>query len=265
MIQFELTQGSGKTKKVHPFSVPQIQDITVSRFVKFQEDVMTLKPQSLAEYESEQDEVKSKLLIDKIEPEEIINEWGDHYLRVVQFWTKIPLELLSLLTREQSSWVYKVMTMTLLRHKHDPNKMSFSHKGMTFLFPPAFENNLIKGQKDYMKGTRIIDMVEAFQFEKFGTQLSKSEWGSLPFIIAILCRQKGEELPVMSADREKFIGERKMIMDSLPLQHAFDVAFFLTSQKLISKKYSDLFSLLHLKKELQQEKISGTYMVGTSH
>lgn len=264
MIEFEIIQGKGETKKVHPFSIPEIDEITVSRFVKFHEEIMVHKPKSLVDYDNAKTEEEKKKVIETIEPDEIVNAWGDHYLRVVQFWTKIPENLIIHLTREQLMWVYRVMTMTLLRHNFDDKKQSFTHLGEVYCYPPAPENNLVK-RKDYMKGTRIVDVVEAFQFEKFSNMLSKSEWGALPFIIGILCRKMNEELPVMSAEREKFIAERKLIMDSLPLSEAFNVAFFLTRQKLISKQYSNLFSLLQLKRELTQEKISGTFMVGQSH
>lgn len=262
MVVFELTDLDGK--KV-PFNIPEnLTEITVAQFVKFHETVIQKKPKNLAEYEKlTEKEEKEKFMLE-IEVDEIVSKWNDYYVNSIQFWTEMSDEHAGQLTREQVSWIYNLIQLNISSHKADEKKTQFTHKKETYYFPPAPLSELSGGQKSYMKGSRVIDIIEAFQFDKFSKALSKSDWGALPYLLAILCKKKDEQLPIKSEKREFWIVNRKNIMDTLPLSEAFDLAFFLTVQKSILEKYSSLFSLLQIKKHLISQSTFGTRMVGTS-
>jgi hypothetical protein len=260
MVVFEV---SGNGEKPHKFNCPEgIHEITLGKFIKFKETVDKAKPKTLIEYEALKDETERRKYLDKIEPEEIVNNWTDYYIAFIQYFTGIPDELAVNLEREQISWIYKLISLSILTHQYDENKSQFTHKGETYFYPPAPLSEFTK-KKDYMKGTRVIEVIESFQYEKFSAAISTTDWGALPFIIAILCKRKDEQLPLKTDKREHWLVTRKQLFDTLPLSEAFDVAFFLTKQKVISENISPLFSLLRLRKSLTNQNTFGTHTVGS--
>lgn len=256
---------SGFKEEPLKYNCPEgLHEITLGKFIKFKETVDKAKPKTLAEYESIENETEKQKFLESVDPEEIVNAWTDYYVSFVQFFTGIEDEVAAIMEREQVSFVYKLINLSILSYQYNDNKTEFTHKGETYYFPPA-PLSQISRRKEPMKGTRVIDTIEAFQYDKFSAAISKSDWGVLPIIIAILCKRKDEEMPLKTTLRENWLMTRKKIFETLPLNEALDVAFFLTGQRRISESLSPLFSILQLKKSLTNQSMFGTHTVGSQH
>lgn len=259
MLVFEVSDNAGLSKK---FNAPEsISEITLGEFIKFQETIHAEKPKTLVGYEAIDDEAERLKFISTVSDEEIVVKWTEYYVRFVQYFTKLPDKYALNLEREQVSWLYKLISLSILTHTYNEEKDSFTHKGQTYFYPPAPLSPL-NLKKQYLKGSRVIDVIEAFQYEKFSKQLSVSQWGVLPYLIAILCKKENEQLPLKTTERELWLAERKQEFETLPLSDAFDVGFFLTKQKVISENLSPLYSLLQLRKHLTKKKKFGKHTVG---
>ena len=260
MIVIEVSDNEGLSKK---FNVPEgINEITLGEFIKFQETIHAQKPKTLVGYEAIEDETERLKFISTVTEEDIVINWTEYYVKFVQYFTKLPDKFALNLEREQVSWLYKLISLSILTHTYNEEKDSFTHKGQIYFYPPA-PLSPVNLKKQYLKGTRVIDVIESFQYEKFSKQLSVSQWGVLPYILAILCKKENEQLPLKTTERELWLAERKQEFETLPLSEAFDVGFFLTKQKVISENLSPLFSLLQLRKSLTNQKRFGKHTVGS--
>lgn len=246
MIVLEITKRSDDTKQEFQFE-ESLSEVTLKRFVDFKETVEANKPKSLSDYE-ECAADKREAMVATIELKEF-DKWQDYFVEFAKYWAKIPDEFAVELREEEITFLYSHINKALVQFYFDENKKSFKHNGIEYQYPEA-PLNPFYNKKEYMKGNRLIDTITAMQFDMFATQLGKSQWNVLPKIIAIICKKKGEEMPLNSVSREKWIAERSKLFDSLPLTEALNVAFFLSSRKRIYQNALNRFSNLQYQDQL---------------
>lgn len=246
MILIEITKRSDGTKREFQFE-ESLSEVTLKRFVDFKEKVESKKPKSLTDYEECKAE-KREELVKGMDLKEF-DKWQDYFVEFAKYWANIPDEFAVELTEEEISFLYANVNRCLTQIAFDESKTSFKFKGEVYQYPQAPLNPFYQ-TKEYMKGNRLIDTITAMQFDMFATQLGKSQWNVLPKIIAIICKKKGEEMPLNSVIREKWIDERSRLFDTLSLEEALNVAFFLSCRKIIYLKDSSQYSNLLLQDQL---------------
>lgn len=219
-----------------------LAEVSLGRFVEFKNTVDSQKPASLDEFESATEEQRLELM-KKMDANLFVNEWREYMLNVARFWTELPDYFLGELTEEEVIFIYHLINRHVFSFTYNEAKTSFELKGETYYYPPAAINHF-SNQRDYMKGVRVIDSIEAMQFEMYYRQLGESRWAVLPYVAAVLCKKQGEQLPLKSADREQWIAERAKLFEQLPMDEAMNVAFFLIMRNRISTNVSKLYSTL---------------------
>lgn len=241
MLIMEATDRS--SREAIRFELPEkISEITTARFVEYQNTVALSKPKSMIDYE-EADEETRKELLTKMSTADIAVDWTEWIIQFAKFWTKLPDDYIVQLREEEVLFIYKIVNSAVASFVYDADRTFVKLDNKEFKYPPAPLNPLVN-EREYMKGSRIIDTFEALQFEKYWKQLGNSNWSSLPYILAVLLRREGEELPVSSIKRELFIAERAKLFEQLPLDESLNLVFFLTIQKNILKKDFDMYSIL---------------------
>ena len=242
MLILEVTKAS--TGERTEFTLEEnLSEITLGRFVQFKNKIDFKKPESLQQFE-EADEAQRLELMKKMDQSLFVNEWRDFMLDVARFWTQLPEDYLAELTEEEVIFVYHLINRHVFTFQYDENKTGFQLDGETYHYPPAAINPF-STQRDYMKGTRVIDSIEAMQFEMYYRQLGESRWAVLPHVAAILCKKEGEQLPLKSSEREQWIADRAKLFEQLPMDEALNIAFFLITQNRISSNVSKLYSTLN--------------------
>lgn len=240
MLVLEVTNAAGEAKE---FQVEEsIQEITLGKFVRFQNDVAITKPASLSAYEEADESGREELLKD-IDVDQITSDWRNYFIAVVAFWTQLEEKWISALTEEEVIFVYNLINGHVFNYKPDESKDSFTLNSTGYYFPSSPISAFSK-QKEYMKGTRVIDSIEAMQFEMYYKQLGPTKWSVLPHIIALLCKRQGEQLPLKQTEREEWIQERATLMEALPLSDALNLAFFLRRRNSIWIRDFALYSIL---------------------
>lgn len=242
MIVLEITKRSDGTRK--EFSFPEsLAEVTLVRFVIFKETIEPKKPKSMVGYEECKTDAEREKLAAGLEPSEF-QLWQDYFILFAMYWAQLPEDFAAELKEEEVMFLYANVARCLNQFTFQPEQESFKHDGVVYNYPNA-PINPFYGKKEYLKGNRLIDTITAMQFDMFSTQLGKSQWNVLPKIVAILCKKKGEEMPLNSVEREKWIDDRAKKFETLPLSDALNVAFFLSCRKIISLSVSSQFSSQH--------------------
>jgi|GEM_PF-4783391 len=228
------------------FSLPQtIGDIKLKRFIEYQNTIALKKPATMQAYQDATEEERIELLA-TFSPTEISVVWMEWLYDFAKFWTGLSEEMIAQLREEEIHFIHKVVNTSIDEFRWNETKDSIQLGEEKYYYPPAPVNPLVN-QVEFMKGSRIIDTLEALQFEMYWKQLGESKWAVLPHIIAILCKRQGEELPLKSLEREKFIAQRAKEFEQLPLDEALNLAFFLSSRKHTYQKDLSLFLTLKQK------------------
>lgn len=230
-----------------------LSEITLGKFIDYQEKIEVFKPKSLVEFEERTNpEDRKKLAEDETSIIVIVNEWLPFLVKFIVYWTNMPNNVATLISVHEAFWLYSVINQNINSFVFDAEKRSFNVGEQSFEYPKR-PINKFTGEKEYLKGTRIIEVIEAFQFELYADQLSKSKFGALPYIIGILCRKENEPLPIDMEQREEFISQRAEIMKELPLDEALNFSFFLPTLNNILKNDSVLYGKLHSTAMPEQE------------
>lgn len=251
MILFEV---NGKE-----YSLPDsLSEVTLDRFIDFQEKVYGKKPETLEEAENLNDPEERKAFISTLSTEEIEGAWFNYYVLYVMYFTELEEDVAGKISKEGIlelyNLIYKLLRVDFVEME------SFEHKGDTYYLPKAPENYIAK-TKLYMQGSTSIEFITAMQYDKYAQKFGNSDWAVYPYIIATICRKKDEQLPLDVNEREQFLESRAKLFKDLTLDKAFNVAFFLLNRKAQLKEYSSLYSLIRLLRQLAQERkrlVSGT-------
>ena len=214
-----------------------LSEITLGKFIQYEEAVAIDKPESLQNLESIKDEDERKKYLAELSDQSITQDWLLFFVDFICFWTDAPEEEVQRIGSHEAIWMYGLINQYISNFEFDKDKTYIDFKGDKYYYPKA-PINVFSKEKEYLKGTKIIEVIEAFSFEQYAEQLSKSNYGVLPFLIAILCRKENETLPLRQDEREEFINDRAQMFRELPMDEVLNFAFFLPMQRRFSKKDS---------------------------
>lgn len=241
MIVFEVKNSLGEVKK---FGFEEsLKEITLRRFIDFKENVEVAKPESLLLYEQAQTKSDKSKILKSYSLDEITDPWNDYTIAFVKFWTGITDDIIAGMKLEDVVYLYAIINNYFDRIDLKEDKLFFEFKGEKYYYPTSLVNPFSK-QKDYMKGSTMVDVIETMQFELFFNAVGTSRWSILPNVVAILCKKENERLPIQSGERETWIAQRAKLMEELPVSDALDVAFFLLKRKNISERDLNKYSTL---------------------
>jgi len=258
MIQLQL-QSHGSSL---PFSFPEsARETTLGTYIAYKTTVEAHKPKSLSDYEEAD---YDSAILEALPLKEITEAWPAYYISFISFWAGIPSDVLALTALHEVTALYKLITVSVAAFDQQSQQLSFTHQGQQYLYPSQ-GTNAISGQIEYLRSASVLEVVEAMQFEEQYGKLKEGYWSALPFIIAILCRRAGEQLPLDAVAREAFLAERAQLFHSLPLQEALNVAFFLPASRHSAANGGSPYSIQPQgESPLPQAKNTGVNMDGTS-
>lgn len=110
-----------------------------------------------------------------------------------------------------------------------------------------FEGEVYYLPEKFMAGSKVIDFMEAAQFQAYYRKLDEGVWGALPFVVSVLARKKGEGY---SEERVLINGER---FKGLGLDVALNVSFFLMRRSVKLNENSLFYILADRLRLLKQE------------
>jgi hypothetical protein len=241
MIKFQITDNKGGQPQILEFE-ESLTEVTLRRFIDFKEKVEVLKPENLAKFESLNEQERFQLLAD-ISLEEIETKWNDYTIEFVKFWAGISDHVIARMSYEDVFHIYSIINNLFSKIQISENEEFFEFQKERYYYPQS-PPNAYSGSKDYLKSNRMVDVIEAMQFELFSSAIGETKWSVLPNIIAILCKKKDEELPIKTAEREQWIAKRAKLFEQLPVNVALNAAFFLLKRKRVSESALSKYSTL---------------------
>jgi len=158
----------------------------------------------------------------------ISQKWHPYQLRVVRALTGIEEEL----TVDQLRYLFERCTAAILQPKEITYKQLYYHDGTTYTLPD-----------ELMKNSTLIEFAEAAQYESALKQATSGDANGLLKMCAVLLKPVGE---VYS---EELFEHNVSAFKTLPLQVAYEVAFFLT---WLSSKYALSFQHSILRAAVQE-------------
>ncbi len=249
--------------------VPEsLNEITLRRFIEYNNTVVTQMPPSMKELTEIEDEIvevkadkkkslklretKEKELREKYNdklkaiPELIIKtQWVDHYEREIQFWSDMPADYKGMIALESLMELRTLINNLMATYIPSRELKSFVFQGETWYLPPP-----------EMNGSTAIEFIESAQYEhnynrmmedskmevdEIGLKVT-SRWNSLLPIVCILCRKEDERNIVLWYQRNNqqspseffdgIIQERKQKFAELPMSVALDVFFSFSVSRL---------------------------------
>jgi len=144
----------------------------------------------------------------------ISQQWHPYQLRVVKALTVVDEEL----TVDQLRYLFQKCTAAILQPKEIHSKQLYYHDGVTHTLPD-----------ELMKNSTLIEFAEAAQYESALKQAQGGDATGLLKMCAVLLKPVGE------AYSEELFERNVLALQTLPLQVAHEVAFFLT---WLSSKYA---------------------------
>jgi len=246
MIAFEITNGDKKYLYKYP---ERASEISLDKLIKYEQEVEAKKPEILKKLEELESEEDRKEYLDSIDPEELERSTISYYLREVQFFTGMKIEHLNLIPVKDPEGYDIFSLRNLIRRPLSEARAevitSFRFMGTEYLLPASPPNLFDPDSLDYMRGSTIGEYCTASELMRSLKKMKKGSIEGLLHIIAVLCRKKGETLPVYPDEQTNFIQERALLFRGLDYQTALNVGFFLTKQEQNSE--SGLRSLLRVR------------------
>lgn len=127
------------------------------------------------------------------------------------------------------------------------SRLQIKHQGFEYELTTQQFDRFIGQQNELKVAQDAIDLIEIREFTREFDRLAESglDWESSSRMAAILFRRKGERLPVVLKDRQKFLLERSKLFDELTLDQVFLIGAFIAH--LIDIRLSDLIDEYHKK------------------
>lgn len=141
--------------------------------------------------------------------------WHPYQLRVVRSLTSIEDDL----TVDELEYLFKKCTDALLAHKDITYKQIYQHEGVVYTLPSSL-----------MSKSTLIEFAEAAQYEAALKQSEGGDANGLLQMCAVLLRPSG-----VDQYSEEVFEQNCQAFQTLPLQVAYEVSFFLT---WLSSKYA---------------------------
>lgn len=229
MIGFNLTDDNKSFYYAYPETA---KEHTLRSLIDYEQKIEANKPEILRKFEEIEEEEDRKAYLDLLGPKELERATISYYMREIQFFTNMRLEHLPLLPVNNKEGIDIFGLRNLIRRSFLETKAeeisSFRFKGVTYYLPPSPPNLFDPSKKDYMRGAKIGEYSTASELLRAYRLMEKGSIEGLLNVIAVLCRRKGEELPVYPDEQTKFIKERAELFKDLDYQTALNVGFFLS-------------------------------------
>lgn len=233
MIHFELTNG----EKTYLYSYPETAaELTIGKIIDYEQHIKLKRPDILTKLDEIEEEDKRQEYLDSVDSAEMERALLSLYMREIQFFTGMNLEHLRLIPVKDADGIDVFSLRNLIRRAFTDAKAaeitSFKFLGKTYYLPAAPPNLFNPDEKDYMRGSKIGEYATASELLRSYHLMKKGETAGLLNVIAVLCRKKGEELPVYPDEQTAFIRDRVELFRGLDYQTALNVGFFLSRPKL---------------------------------
>ena len=224
------------TIKGRAVNIPQgWQDVTLETYIDYLKDVEPKAPAKMQELWAAKGK-KRQAVLESISQKEYALEFIPFFAQYVAFWLELEVSFVMQIDKDEMETLYFQIEKNLARsyEELDKEQRTIEHNGTTWHLPEKF-----------MRGSTVIEFIEAAQFEHNASQFIGGQFTALPDIMCVLLRKDGEAYNMeMTSRRAMWL---KMTMDK-----AFVVAFFLLRQ---SKKFAnDLLFYTMLKQTLSQSK-----------
>ena len=201
----------------HEFSVPEEwTEITLEKYAIFIDAA---------------NELQAKLKEDDAEDigfYQIVLEYREHFNKLFQTFTGIDPKIIDKIKADNIYTTYMYI-MNFLKEP-DYNKIdSFTFKKKKYYLPKSKVDYF--GNEIEMAEASFGEVVEAMQIQEMDKSFQDNNFKVLPYQIAMLCRQKGEDY------NDQKVKERAEVFKELPMDVVWQIAFFLIRQKLKSLKH----------------------------
>lgn len=235
MICFELTDGSSTYLYKYP---EKASELTLDTVIRYEQEIDKAKPEMLRKLEEIRDinpDVQEQLrkdYLDSLDPVAFEKACISFYMREIQFFTNMKLKHLTLLPVKDTEGI-DIFTLRNLIRKSFINVPvqeidSFVFLGKKYYLPPSPPNLFDPSKSDYMRGSKVGEYATASELMRAYELMKKGRAEGLLNVIAVICRKKGEEVPVYPDEQTEFIKERASLFRSLDYQTALNIGFFLT-------------------------------------
>lgn len=228
---FELTNGEDRFIYKYPESP---SEITLGKVIDYEQQITPKKPESLQKLEELTDEEEREEYLSGLDPVTLERDTISFYMREVGFFTGMKEEHLRLIPTRDPEGFDIFSLRNLIRSAFIGQKAelinSFRFLGSTYLLPDSPPNLFNQQELDFMRGAKIGEYCTASELYRAAQMMKKGSAEGLLFIIATLCRKKGESLPIYPDEQTKFIRERAELFKNLDYQTALNVGFFLTKR-----------------------------------
>lgn len=195
-------------------------DIVLKDFIKLVGQIEKKMPEKMQAIFDEKDEEKRHKLVEELGEWEYQKYFVPYMAKVVSLLCKVPMRKImggegqeSRMNIVDLEMLYSNCMGCFAGWEFNEEFDGFDFEGVRYVMP-----------KVHMRGSTVIEFLEASQYQHHYRQLEKGRWEAMPFVVAILARPEGEEY-----DSDK-VEERGKKFLRLPLDVVWNVSFFLMRQ-----------------------------------
>lgn len=227
------------------FSYPETaREVVLDKYIELMTKVEPTVPDLFVEIVNSENEDQRRKSLDKVDNLTYSRDFVPYYARYVSTLTGMPYALimgegkyqelgsLNLTDLERLFWnCYRVFAQI----KEEEDFSGFDIDGLRYVLPDRLMSN-----------STVIEFAEAAQFEAYNKDLQGGAFESLPFVIAVIARPKGE-----AYDSKNTMKRAALFRDRLNVYQALQVGFFLSRQ---SERYGNPFLSFTIARQLAQLK-----------
>ena len=212
-----------------------VSDITIEKHIELSR-LEAEMPQKLKDILDEQDTAQRQWKAKRVKKTEYSKEFLPYFGRVISIMSGIPLNLL--LGDAQNAgapvamletWYWKVME-AYAKFEPDETVTSFVIEGEEYFLPET-----------HMTASTFGEFAEAAQYEEHSSDVAAGKWESIPKVMAILLKRKGEKYDPQNLDA--IVEERAKIFMGAGMDVAYQTAFFLLKRNIELKKDSLIYTV----------------------
>ena len=212
-------------------------EITVGKYAKFQKI-----------YDDTIKEIKKEFDVDdelELDMGKVLIDCPQYFKRIVAFWLGINEVDCDRADYNDIIMVWSLITDILQPPKDIKPLSSFDHEGKTYKIIPSKTDTL--GMPVEFEGYTFGDVLQFLQIETNQKEVSNGKLKAIPYQIALLYREEGEEY---DSERVKDKGKE---FESLTMDKVWGISFFLMRQKINSLRDT----LSSLPKEIKMDQPIG--------
>lgn len=173
--------------------------------------------------------------LDRFSDVDSVTDFNSYAKDFIQFWCGVDNSVLDKCIDGEILDLYYAISKCLTFDKPNDEMVSFEFEGREYELPSPL-----------MKGSSLIEYLQSVQFQNLTAELQNGYYKSLPKVVAILCRPKGEDY------NSEIIDERAKLFEQLPTSIAINVGFFLNKLNSILLNYSLAYTASQQLSKLKQ-------------